>query len=232
MVGDADGNAGCGFAVLDAKTFEVKGRWENGGPTPVDELRLLVPAAQERARLAEFGAPNAYENGFDLDDVAAGRYGQRMNFWNLEERTLEQTIDFGEQGLVPLEIRWLHDPEAEEGFVGAALSSSMWRFHRSNGSWSADPVITVEGVELEGWPFPVPGAHHRPRPLDGRQGALLLQLAARRPAPLRRLRPGQPEADGQALARRRARPPERRRARARTAGRRCCSSRWTASACT
>src|SRR5918996_1486165 len=46
-------------------------------------------------------------------------------------RTLEQTIDLGEQGLVPLEVRWLHDPEAEEGFVGAALSSVMWRWHRN-----------------------------------------------------------------------------------------------------
>ena len=34
MLGDADGNGAGGFAVLDAKTFEVKGRWENGGETP------------------------------------------------------------------------------------------------------------------------------------------------------------------------------------------------------
>ncbi len=54
-------------------------------------------------------------------------------------------------------MRWLHDPDAEEGFVGAALSSTMWRFHRDNGGWAADQVIAVESVELEGWPFPVPG---------------------------------------------------------------------------
>ena len=51
----------------------------------------------------------------------------------------------------------MHDPDADEGFVGAALSSTMWHFHRDNGSWQADNVIAVEGVELEGWPFPVPG---------------------------------------------------------------------------
>ena len=33
----------------------------------------------------------------------------------------------------------------------------MWRFHRDNGGWAADQVIAVESVELEGWPFPVPG---------------------------------------------------------------------------
>ena len=51
----------------------------------------------------------------------------------------------------------MHDPDAEEGFVGAALSSTMWRFRRDNGGWGADQVIAVESVELEGWPFPVPG---------------------------------------------------------------------------
>lgn len=109
-----------------------------------------------RTRSSEFGEPNAYEPGFDLEDVAAGRYGSRLHFWNLGERRLEQTVDLGDNGLVPLEARWLHDPDADEGFVGAALSSTMWHFHR-NGSWQAEPVIAVEGVELEGWPFPVPG---------------------------------------------------------------------------
>ena len=33
----------------------------------------------------------------------------------------------------------------------------MWRFRRDNGGWGADQVIAVESVELEGWPFPVPG---------------------------------------------------------------------------
>ena len=54
-------------------------------------------------------------------------------------------------------MRWLHDPDAEQGFVGAALSSVMWHFHRDNGAWAAEPVIEVESVPLEGWPFPVPG---------------------------------------------------------------------------
>jgi methanethiol oxidase len=156
MLGDADGNAACGFAVLDAKTFEIKGRWENGGPRPPMNYDFWYQPRKNALVSSEFGEPNAYEKGFDLADVQAGRYGQRLHFWNLAERTLEQTIDLGEQGLVPLEIRWLHDPEADEGFLGAALSSVIWRFSRSNGSWTAGPVVTTEAVELEGWPFPVP----------------------------------------------------------------------------
>ena len=157
MLGDADGNGACGFAVIDAKTFEVKGRWENGGPHPPFNYDFWYQPRQNVLASSEFGAPTAYESGFDPEDVGKGHYGSRVHFWNLSERTLQQTVELGETGLVPLEVRWLHDPDADQGFVGAALSSTMWRFHRENGSYSADSVIAVEGVEQEGWPFPVPG---------------------------------------------------------------------------
>jgi len=156
MLGDADGNGAGGFAVLDARTFELKGRWENGGETPPFNYDFWYQPRKNALVSSEFGAPNAYEKGFDPADVEAGRYGHRLHFWNLAKRTLEQTIDLGENGLLPFEVRLKHDPEAEAGFVGAALSSTMWHFHR-NGSWQADQVIAVDGVELEGWPFPVPG---------------------------------------------------------------------------
>jgi selenium-binding protein 1 len=157
MLGDADGNGTCGFAVLDARTFEIKGRWENGGPRPPFNYDFWYQPRQNVLASSEWGEPNAYEKGFDLDDVAAGRYGSRLHFWNLSERRVEQTLELGETGLVPLEIRWLHDPDADQGFVGAALSSTMWHFHRDNGSYTADQVIAIEGVEQKGWPFPVPG---------------------------------------------------------------------------
>jgi selenium-binding protein 1 len=156
MLGDADGNGAGGFALVDAKTFELKGRWENGTETPRFNYDFWYQPRKNALISSEFGEPNAYEPGFDLDDVPAGRYGSKLHFWNLAERTLEQTIELGENGLVPLEARWLHDPDADEGFVGAALSSTMWHFHR-NGDWKADQVIAVESVPLEGWPFPVPG---------------------------------------------------------------------------
>jgi methanethiol oxidase len=156
MLGDADGNGSGGFAVLDAKTFEVKGRWENGGGAPPMNYDFWYQPRKNVLVSSEFGEPNAYEPGFDLADVEAGRFGQRIHFWDLETHELKQTVDLGEKGLVPLEVRWLHDPDAEQGFVGAALSSVMWRFHK-NGGWAADPVIEVESVPLEGWPFPVPG---------------------------------------------------------------------------
>jgi methanethiol oxidase len=159
MLGDADGGGACGFAVLDARTFELKGRWENGGPRPPFNYDFWYQPRHNVLASSEFGAPNAYEPGFDIEDVAAGRYGSRLHFWNLSERRVEQTLELGETGLVPLELRWLHDPDADQGFAGAALSSTLWRFHRSNGAYAADTVVAVDNEELDGWPLPggVPG---------------------------------------------------------------------------
>jgi selenium-binding protein 1 len=157
MLGDREGNGSGGFAVIDAKTFEVKGRWNNGGPEPELNYDFWYQPRKNVLVSSEFGEPNYYEGGFDPAHVEAGHYGHKIHFWNLEDRTLDQSVELGEAGLVPLEIRWLHDPDAESGFVGAALSSSIFHFERSDGRWQAEPIIAVEGVPQEGWPFPVPG---------------------------------------------------------------------------
>jgi selenium-binding protein 1 len=156
MLGDRNGGGGGGFAELDARTFEVKGRWENGGETPALNYDFWYQPRKNVLVSSEFGEPNAYEDGFDPADVEAGRYGRQIHFWNLEERTLEQSLDLGDSGLVPLEVRWLHDPDAESGFVGATLSSTIFYFERRNGGWKAEQVVGIDGVEQEGWPFPVP----------------------------------------------------------------------------
>ena len=156
MLGDRNGGGAGGFAVLDAKTFEVKGRWENGGEKPSLNYDFWYQPRKNVLVSSEFGEPSAYEDGFDPADVEAGRYGRRIHFWNLEERRLEQSLDLGDSGLVPLEVRWLHDPDAESGFVGAALSSTIFHFRRDGERWQAEQVLGIEGIEQEGWPFPVP----------------------------------------------------------------------------
>ena len=60
----------------------------------------------------------------------AGLYSQSINVWDWSKHTLKQTLDLGKDGLIPLEIRFLHNPKATEGFVGAALGSCVFRFFR------------------------------------------------------------------------------------------------------
>ncbi|MDP9189205.1 MAG: selenium-binding family protein [Actinomycetota bacterium] len=159
MLGDPDGNAPGGFAALDAKDFSVLGRWEeekNGQELMYD---FWYQPRHNTLVSSEWAAPNTFSDGFDPADVAAGRYGHQLHFWDLERRAKVQTLDLGEEGMIPLEIRWQHDPAALQGFVGAALSSNIMRFHKPNGSWAAETVIDVANEELDGWPLEggVPG---------------------------------------------------------------------------
>jgi methanethiol oxidase len=149
--------------------------WENGGERPPMNYDFWYQPRKNALISSEFGEPNAYEKGFDIEDVGAGRYGRRLHFWNLAERRLEQTIDLGEQGLVPLEVRWLHDPESDSGFVGATLSSNIFRFHRSNGSFRAEPVIEVDNRRSTAGHCPAGG-----RDLNGGPQMIQLSLDGRR----------------------------------------------------
>jgi len=106
----------------------------------------------------EWGEPNAFKGGFNPADVASGRYGHHLYFWDWNERKLIQTIDLGNDGLIPLEVRFAHEPSKAEGFVGVALSSTVFRFHHDGAQWKADKVITVEPLSVEGWALPnMPG---------------------------------------------------------------------------
>ena len=188
MLGDADGNGAGGFAVLDAKTFELKGRWENGGETPPLNYDFWYQPRKNVLVSSEFGEPNAYEKGFDLDDVAAGRYGQpapllepRRAHARADDRPRRERADPARGALAPR-------PRGRAGL-------------RRRGALEHDVALAPRERRLEGRAgdrgrgrrargLAVPGARadHRPRPLDGRPLPLLLELAARRPAPVRRLR--------------------------------------------
>lgn len=159
MLGDENGELPGGFAVLDAHDFSVLGRWEeekNGQELMYD---FWYQPRHGTLVSSEWAAPNVFGPGFDPADVAAGRYGRRLHFWDLESKVKQQTLDLGEDGVIPLEIRWQHDPDSLQGFVGATLSSNILRFHRDNGSWASQKVIDVPNEELEGWPLEggVPG---------------------------------------------------------------------------
>ena len=54
--------------------------------------------------------------------------GDQLFFWSWKDHTLQQTINLGPDGLIPLEVRFLHDPFQPHGFVGAALSSNVIHF--------------------------------------------------------------------------------------------------------
>ena len=60
-----------------------------------------------------------------------GMYGHSLHVWDWKEHKLIQKIDLGDDGVMALEIRFLHNPDATEGFMGATLSSNIIRFYKT-----------------------------------------------------------------------------------------------------
>ncbi|KAB7497286.1 Selenium-binding protein 1 [Armadillidium nasatum] len=101
---------------------------------------------------SEWGSPKAFSKGFNPQDVANGLYGTHLNVYSWRDRTLKQRIELGPEGVMPLEIRFLHDPLATEGYVGSALYANVFRFYRKqDGTWDAHKVISVPPKKVEGW---------------------------------------------------------------------------------
>lgn len=158
MLGDAAGNAPGGFLLLDSQ-FNVRGRWENDSTGMNFNYDFWYQPRHNVMISSEWAAPQTVAGGFKPEEVAAGKYGRHIHFWDWTGRRIVQSLDLGESGWIPLEVRFHHNPASTHGFVGAALSSTIWHWHKpdAGGPWQAEKVVSVEGVEIAGWPFPVPG---------------------------------------------------------------------------
>lgn len=156
MLGDAKGEAPGGFMVMD-EDFAVVGPWDADLAGMNFNYDFWYQPRHNVMVSSEWAAPNTVRQGFKLEDVQAGKYGRHIHFWDWTERKIVQSVDLGESGMIPLEVRFHHNPESDQGFVGAALSSAMWHWRKSADGWGAEKVIQVEPVEHKGWPFPVPG---------------------------------------------------------------------------
>jgi selenium-binding protein 1 len=156
MLGDAKGNGPGGFLMLDER-FNIVGHWEKNAAGMKYNYDFWYQPRHNVMVSSEWGAPNTFRKGFKLEDVKAGKYGQQIHFWDFEKRSIVKSADLGAAGLIPLEVRFHHNPDSTHGFVGAALSSCVWHFHKAGGEWKTENVIQVKSQEVKGWPFPVPG---------------------------------------------------------------------------
>lgn len=77
----------------------------------------------------------------------------------MSDHKLYQTINLGDEGITPLEIRFLHNPLKSIGFVGCALYSNLYCFYRPNDNEEKfvcekvvdipNKTLSVDGVESE-----------------------------------------------------------------------------------
>ncbi|HET6382584.1 MAG TPA: selenium-binding family protein [Armatimonadota bacterium] len=155
MLGDSEGAGPGGFLLLN-EAFEIAGRWERKADSMRFNYDFWYQPRHNVMVSSEWAAPNTFGPGFELEDVAAGKYGQRLHFWDWKTHEIIESMDLGEDGIVPLEVRFHHNPDSTHGFVGVALSSNILHWHKPNGRWHVEKVVDVPPVDLEGWPIPVP----------------------------------------------------------------------------
>ncbi|CAG5133881.1 unnamed protein product [Candidula unifasciata] len=157
-IGDAQGNSSkSGFILLDGENFDILENWEKShisiGYDYWYQPRYNVMIS------TEWGPPRVWRSGFNIQHVAEGMYGHSLHIWDWSTHKEIQTIDLGTEGAIPLEIRFLHDPDESTGYVGCTLSSAIFRFFRTaKGDWEAEKVIQVPPKKVEGWAMPdMPG---------------------------------------------------------------------------
>uniref|UniRef100_A0A0B8RQ82 Methanethiol oxidase n=1 Tax=Philothamnus irregularis TaxID=1899461 RepID=A0A0B8RQ82_9SAUR len=155
---DPSGNGKGGFVLLDGETFEVKGNWEKGTKVPPFGYDFWYQPRHNVLMSTEWGTPKCFANGFNPADLEKGCYGGNINVWDWTTHEFIQTIDVGKNS-IPLEIRFLHDPDAAEGYIGCALSSAVHRFYKTpEGTWAEEKVIQIPNKKVEGWLLPeMPG---------------------------------------------------------------------------
>ncbi len=158
MLGNAEGDAPGGFLLLDEK-FDVAGRWEKDTAGMGYNYDFWYQPRLGAMVSTEWGAPKTFRPGPNFDDVKAGNYGRKIHLWDLEKRSIIDSVDLG-AGSIPLEVRFVHDPAKQYGFVGAALSSTLWMFAVAPGKKKLDAARVIEIPAVRDDKFPgglVPG---------------------------------------------------------------------------
>ncbi len=147
-LGNPDGDAPGGVFVLDHETFEPLGRWEvDRGPQRL-HYDFWWHLGHDTLISSEWGTPNMIEAGLDPELLMTRQYGHRLHLWDLRRRRHLQTLDLGDENQLALELRPAHDPTKAYGFVNSVvnvtdLTSSIWTWHREDGSWSVRKVAEI-----------------------------------------------------------------------------------------
>jgi selenium-binding protein 1 len=155
MLGDENGEAPGGFLILDEE-FKVAGRWDKDQTAMRYNYDFWFQPRHNVMVSSEWGAPNTVRRGFKPDDVKSGKYGKHIHFWDWQRQRIQKSVDLGEQGQLPLEVRFHHDPESSHGFVGAALSGTVWHWFREGDDWKVEKIIEVPTAQPERGGSPIP----------------------------------------------------------------------------
>jgi selenium-binding protein 1 len=147
-LGAPDGNGPGGIFQMDHSNFNITGQWEaDRGPQQL-AYDFWWHLGHDMMITSEWGTPNMVENGVNPELLLGSKYGHQIHLWDMRKRSHVKVLDLGPEQQMVLELRPSHNPNNEYGFVGvvtslADLSASVWLWHRDNGEWKIQKVITI-----------------------------------------------------------------------------------------
>jgi methanethiol oxidase len=151
-LGSVEGKAPGGIFVLDAETFDVRGRWEvDRGPQQL-AYDFWWHLGHDTMITSEWGTPDMIEAGANPALLLGGEYGHAVHVWDLRTRTHKQALDLGPEQQMVLELRPAHNPREAYGFAGVVtslkdLSASVWLWYRDRtdgrSPWKIRKVIEI-----------------------------------------------------------------------------------------
>ncbi|KAK4876637.1 hypothetical protein RN001_009143 [Aquatica leii] len=146
--GDNEGNFKGNFLLFDTKTFKIKGLWnKNSFKSAYD---FWYQPYHDILAVTEFGAPKELKKGFEVCQIP--QYGRHLNLYSWSTKKLIKRIDLGDDGIIGLAVRFLHDPKESRAFFLGSLNSHVFRlFKKDNSDWSVQKVISVNPKKVSGW---------------------------------------------------------------------------------
>lgn len=155
-MGKPNGDGQGDFLSIDSETLEPKGSWIRGDKRASFGYDFWYQPYHDTLIATEWGTPRVFKKGYAPSDSADPTiYGRSLNVYSWSERTLKQIINLGDEGIAPLEIRFLHDPKEAQGYVGCAVTSKVYRFYKTDkNDWNVEKVIEIPRKKVEGWVDP------------------------------------------------------------------------------
>ena len=147
-LGSSTGDGPGGVFIMDHESFDVLGPWEIDRGSQYLAYDFWWHLGYDTMITSEWGTPNMVEDGLNPDILLKGGYGHKLHIWDLRRRRHLQELDLGSEHQMALELRPAHNPTRTYGFLGVVvslkdLSSSIWLWHRDNGTWSVRKVIEI-----------------------------------------------------------------------------------------
>jgi len=154
---------GVDFLLFNGRTLEPESKWiANEKQRPQFGYDFWYQPYHNIMISTEWGTPKAFSKGFDPEHVSRKMYGSSIHFWDWDQRRLLKTETFDASKVVmPLEIRFLHDPRSVHAVCGAALTSNVIHIWKDSqgGDWRTDTEwIRVDPIRMSKWKLPaMPG---------------------------------------------------------------------------